>query len=179
LMSKAYDAAAVGAGHNGLVGAAYPAKFGLKTLVLDRRNVVDGAAPTDERARGFGARICSDLTGHLRLRIVADPDLRPRGPKIMQRSDVRVPLDGGACIVSLGQIADARKSLARFNKRDTKTHPRAEWPNYCSVGKDSLRCRKRSAARAVRCCAAIGMQPILSARRFSLTQAARQKSIRI
>jgi hypothetical protein len=77
--------------------------------------------------------------------------------------------------------------LARFNKRDTKTHPRrdtkthpgAEWPNYCFVGKDSLRCRKQSAARAVRCRAAIGMLPILSPRRFSLTQAARQKSIRI
>jgi phytoene dehydrogenase-like protein len=179
LMSKAYDVAAVGVGQNSLVGAAYPAKSGLKTLVLERRNVVDGAAPTYEHARGFGAHICSDLTGHLRPRIVADPDLRPRGPKIMPRSDVRVSLDGVACIVSLGQIADARKSVARFNKRDTKTHPRAEWPNYCFVGKDGLQCRKRSAARAVRCCAAICMRAILSARRFSLTQAVRQKSIRI
>jgi phytoene dehydrogenase-like protein len=153
-MSKAYDVAAVGVGHNGLVGAAYPAEFGLKTPVLDRLNVVDGAAPTYENAPGFGARICSDLTGHLHPRIVADPDRRP-GPKIMPRSGVLVPFDGGAC-------ADARKSVARFNKRDAKIHPCAEWPNYCFVGKDSLRCRKRFAAKAARRCAAIGTRPFLS-----------------
>jgi phytoene dehydrogenase-like protein len=37
-----YDVIIIGGGHNGLVTAAYLAKNGLKTLVLERRVVVGG-----------------------------------------------------------------------------------------------------------------------------------------
>ena len=43
-----YDAIVVGGGHNGLTNAAYLAKAGLRTLVLERRDVVGGAAITEE-----------------------------------------------------------------------------------------------------------------------------------
>ena len=46
-MTKAehsFDAIVVGGGHNGLVNGAYLAKSGLRTLVLERRNIVGGAA---------------------------------------------------------------------------------------------------------------------------------------
>ena len=41
-MTTAYDAIVIGAGHNGLVTAAYLAKGELKTLVLERREMVAG-----------------------------------------------------------------------------------------------------------------------------------------
>ena len=43
-----YDAIVVGAGHNGLVNGAYLAKSGMKTLILEQRHLVGGAAITEE-----------------------------------------------------------------------------------------------------------------------------------
>ena len=54
----AYDVIIIGAGHNGLVAACYLAKSGLKTLVLERREVVGGGAVTEEIHPGFR---CSTL----------------------------------------------------------------------------------------------------------------------
>ncbi|MCS6976878.1 MAG: NAD(P)-binding protein, partial [Gemmatales bacterium] len=50
---KNYDAILVGAGHNGLVAAAYLAKAGWRVLVLERRHVVGGACVTEELWPGF------------------------------------------------------------------------------------------------------------------------------
>jgi len=45
-MSVSYDLIVIGAGHNGLVTAAYAARAGLKVLVLERREVLGGACVT-------------------------------------------------------------------------------------------------------------------------------------
>jgi len=47
-----YDAVVIGGGHNGLVAAAYLGKAGLRTVVLERRTTVGGAAATSELAPG-------------------------------------------------------------------------------------------------------------------------------
>ena len=50
---RTYDAIVVGGGHNGLVNGAYLAKAGLRTLVLERRHLVGGAAITEELRPGL------------------------------------------------------------------------------------------------------------------------------
>ena len=52
-MTKTYDAVIVGAGHNGLICAAYLARAGRSVLVLERREVAGGCAVTEEFAPGF------------------------------------------------------------------------------------------------------------------------------
>ena len=46
-MTAEYDAVIIGGGHNGLVAAAYLARYGLRTLVCERRPVVGGAAVSE------------------------------------------------------------------------------------------------------------------------------------
>ena len=41
-----YDAIVIGGGHNGLVAAAYLAKYGARTVVLEARHKTGGAADT-------------------------------------------------------------------------------------------------------------------------------------
>ena len=52
-MATKYDAIIVGAGHNGLICAAYLAKAGRKVLVVERRNIIGGATATEEVWPGY------------------------------------------------------------------------------------------------------------------------------
>ena len=46
-MASAFDAIVIGGGHNGLVAAAYLARSGARTLVLEGRDAIGGAATTE------------------------------------------------------------------------------------------------------------------------------------
>ena len=48
-----FDVIVIGAGHNGLVSAAYLAKAGRRVLVLEQRDAIGGAAVTEEIMPGF------------------------------------------------------------------------------------------------------------------------------
>ena len=74
-----YDAVVVGAGHNGLVTAAYLAKAGLKTLVLERRARAGGLLATEEIAPGVRAPVAADGVGGLRDDVIRDLGLVARG----------------------------------------------------------------------------------------------------
>ncbi len=58
-MSHDFDAIIIGAGHNGLPAAGYLGKAGLRTLVLERRSDVGGAAVTEEFHPGYRNSIAS------------------------------------------------------------------------------------------------------------------------
>ena len=54
-MSNIYDYIIIGAGHNGLVAAAYLAKQGKKVLVLERRSIIGGSVVTESFGENFQA----------------------------------------------------------------------------------------------------------------------------
>ncbi len=64
-----YDIIIIGAGHNGLVTAAYLAKAGRRVLVLEKRDVVGGAAVSEEIFPGFKVSTVADGSGYLSAKV--------------------------------------------------------------------------------------------------------------
>jgi phytoene dehydrogenase-like protein len=91
-----YDAIVVGGGHNGLVNAGYLAKAGLRTLVLERRPFVGGAAITEELVPGFSFTTFSYALSLLRPEIIHELDLVRHGfLPLMMPSSFHPTGDGG------------------------------------------------------------------------------------
>ena len=74
-----YDIIIIGGGHNGLVAACYLAKAGLKTLVLERREIVGGAAVTEEIHPGFRCSTLSHSAAPFSSQVVKDLGLNRYG----------------------------------------------------------------------------------------------------
>ncbi|KAB1214572.1 Pyridine nucleotide-disulfide oxidoreductase domain-containing protein 2 [Morella rubra] len=70
LKEKKWDALVIGAGHNGLIAAAYLSRGGLSVAVLERRHIIGGAAVTEELIPGFKFSRCSYLQSLLRPSII-------------------------------------------------------------------------------------------------------------
>ncbi|HET9250069.1 MAG TPA: NAD(P)/FAD-dependent oxidoreductase [Actinomycetota bacterium] len=73
----------VGAGHNGLTAAFYLARAGLRTVVLERRDVVGGACVTEEIAPGVRASTTSYIASMLRPEVILDLDLERHGLRMV------------------------------------------------------------------------------------------------
>ena len=94
-MPQRYDAVIIGGGHNGLISAAYLARAGLKTLVLERRYVLGGAAVTEEIIPGFKFSVASYVVSLLRPEIIRDLDLPRYGLDILPLDGTFTPLRPG------------------------------------------------------------------------------------
>jgi phytoene dehydrogenase-like protein len=96
-----YDAIVIGGGHNGLVTAAYLAKAGLRTVVLERRGSLGGAAATTELAPGVRVPTLAHTVGRLRPSVVRELDLKRHGLTLVG-PEVRAfapALDGDAIVL--------------------------------------------------------------------------------
>ena len=119
------DVVIVGGGHNGLVTAALLAKGGLKPLVLERREVVGGAAVTEEFHPGFRASTLAHLAGPLRASVVEELGLVARGLKLVDPEPrVLAPLPDGRSVRLWGNAERSAADLARISPKDADRYPR-------------------------------------------------------
>ncbi|PYX47595.1 MAG: amine oxidase, partial [Acidobacteria bacterium] len=81
--NQTYDAIVVGGGHNGLTAAAYLARAGLSTLVLERRGIVGGCCVTEGIAPGCKASTTSYIASMLRPEVIRDLKLAEFGLRMV------------------------------------------------------------------------------------------------
>lgn len=110
------DILIIGGGHNGLVCAAYLAEAGLKVTILERRDIVGGAAVTEEFHPGFRNSAASYTVSLLNPKIISDLDLHGHGLEIVERKVGNfLPLEDGYLLASEGLTTD---QVAKFSASD-------------------------------------------------------------
>jgi phytoene dehydrogenase-like protein len=115
-VAERYDAVVIGGGHNGLTAAAYLARAGWSTVVLERRHVLGGATVTEEVFPGFRFSVASYVVSLLRPDIIRDLDLARHGLEIL-------PVDG--TLTPLGQRQGDH--LWRVDDHGRKMHELRRW----------------------------------------------------
>jgi phytoene dehydrogenase-like protein len=125
MVTNGYDAIVIGGGHNGLVTAAYLGRAGLRTVVLERREALGGAATTTELAPGARVPTLAHTVGRLRPSIVRDLDLKRHGLSLIG-PDVRVfaPGPDGAAVVLRSDTTRTADGLRASSPRDADAYPR-------------------------------------------------------
>jgi len=117
-MPSEYDAIVIGGGHNGLVTAAYLAKAGKKTLLLERRHILGGASVTEEIYPGFKFTIYSYVVSLFRPEIIRDLDLTRHGLMILPLESTLTPLPDGDYLYRGADHYETYRNIARFSQRD-------------------------------------------------------------
>ena len=118
------DVLIMGAGHNGLTCAAYLAAAGLSVVVLEKNDVVGGAAVTEEFHPGFRNSVASYTVSLLNPQVIADLELAKHGLKIVHRPAANFwPVDDKRYLLMRGGLADRQAAVAQFSERDAERLP--------------------------------------------------------
>jgi phytoene dehydrogenase-like protein len=116
-----YDVIVIGAGHNGLVCAAYLGMAGLKVKVVERRPVVGGAAVTEEFHPGFRNSVAAYTVSLLNPKVIRDLDLHRHGLRIVERRALNfLPTPEGRYL--LAGEGRTKGEIAKFSPRDAERY---------------------------------------------------------
>lgn len=121
-MSERFDAIIIGGGHNGLTAAATLARAGKKVLVLERRDVLGGAAATEEVA-GFHFNTGAEDAGLFQEAIADALFLKMTGVEWREpAAAVFAPQKDGPALTLWRDPARSASEIARFSKHDAERY---------------------------------------------------------
>jgi phytoene dehydrogenase-like protein len=122
-----FDVAVIGGGHNALVAAAYLARAGLRTVVLERRPLLGGTCVTEELWPGFRVSRAAYVVGLLRSSVVQELGLAARGLRLLARAPSSfTPLPDGRGLLLGPDRAASQEQIRRFSERDAERYPAYE-----------------------------------------------------
>jgi phytoene dehydrogenase-like protein len=124
---KVFDAIVVGGGHNGLTAAAYLARGGLSTLVLERREIVGGCCVTEEIAPGCRVSTTSYIASMLRPEVIRDLRLGQHGLRMVPCDpSLQVPFPDGSVVPWWAQRERAAAEFSKISVKDAQTFLRVD-----------------------------------------------------
>jgi phytoene dehydrogenase-like protein len=124
---RIFDAIVIGAGHNGLTAAAYLARAGYSTLVLERRDIVGGCCVTEEIAPGCRASTTSYIASMLRPEVIRDLHLAQYGLRMVPCDPaLQVPFPDGQVVSWWTNREQVVSELRKISPRDAETFVRVD-----------------------------------------------------
>jgi phytoene dehydrogenase-like protein len=116
-----YDVLIIGAGHNGLVCAAYLGMTGMKVKLVERRANVGGAAVTEEFHPGFRNSVAAYTVSLLNPKVISDLRLHDHGLKIVERRALNfLPSEDGRYLLT-GE-GRTKNEIAKFSAKDAANY---------------------------------------------------------
>jgi phytoene dehydrogenase-like protein len=114
-----YDVVVIGAGHNGLTAAAYLARAGLSTLILERRDIVGGCCVTEEIAPGCRVSTTSYVASMLRPEVISELRLADHGLRVIPCDPaIQVPFPDGQVVPWWVDRARAQQEFSKISAKD-------------------------------------------------------------
>ena len=137
-----YDAIVIGAGHNGLICAAYLAKAGYSVCVLERQPVVGGAVITQEIVPGYKFDLGGSIISLLNLTpIVEELDLGNYGYQpIFLDPMFFSPYPDGSHLMFWRDVDRTCQSIATISPQDAESYRRfvRDWRPFLEIVIESM-----------------------------------------
>jgi phytoene dehydrogenase-like protein len=124
---ESFDVIIIGAGHNGLVAAAYLARAGRRVLVLESRELVGGCAVTEEIWPGYRVSTASYLSSLMQEKVVRELELAKFGYAVDAKDPAFFsPFPDGTHLFMWQDRARTLEEISKFSKRDAEAYPKYE-----------------------------------------------------